>query len=222
MSKHQEKQEIVLDLALEAPPTSETSSVFLSDEEGLADLNARFTVADSLLRLVTRDLLFKDFMREMLLVVMKVVKAEAGSVVEVDHASNSLFFRSVVGQSSDSITQFIIPMGQGIVGHVAESKQALMVDDVGDNKLHLNTIAKAVGFEVRNLIAVPIVIRGRTFGVIELLNRVGEKNFTPADLEVLRYFCEMATHALETRFMIAWANQNGASRKNDDDQGVAA
>ena len=51
--------------------------------------------------------------------VPKVVKSEAGSLLEVDHEKNSLFFRAVVGASSDRVSNFVIPMGQGVVGHVA-------------------------------------------------------------------------------------------------------
>ena len=53
-----------------------------------------------------------------------------------------------------------------------------MVSDVAENKMHLKAIQDAVGFEARNLVAVPIVIRGRIFGVLELLNRIGEHDFT--------------------------------------------
>jgi putative methionine-R-sulfoxide reductase with GAF domain len=215
------KDEISLEIALESPPAPETpvshyeasGQLFAPDDESLAQLNARFTMVDSFLRLLTRDLKFNDFVRELLLVVMKVVKSEAGSIFEVDHSNNTLFFRAVVGQSSDNLTKFTIPMGQGIVGHVAESRQHLIVADVEANKLHLRSIAKAVGFDTRNLIAVPIMIRGRVYGVLELLNRVGEPNFTNSDIELLNYFCEMAAKAIEVRFMLAWSQQG---RKTDN------
>jgi GAF domain-containing protein len=216
VSNKDKKDEISLEIALESPPAPETpvshyeasGQLFAPDDESLAQLNARFTMVDSFLRLLTQDLKFNDFVREILLVVMKVVKSEAGSIFEVDHTNNTLFFRAVVGQSSENLTKFTIPMGQGIVGHVAESRQTLIVADAEANKLHLRSVAKAVGFDTRNLIAVPILIRGRVYGVLELLNRVGEPNFTTSDIEILNYFCEMAAKAIEVRFMLAWSIQN--------------
>lgn len=223
MSDDDKKKDISLEIALEPPPAPETpvshfetsGQLFAPDDENLAQLNARFTMVDSFLRLLTRDLKFNDFVREILLVVMKVVKSEAGSIFEVDHSNNTLFFRAVIGQSSDNLTKFTIPMGQGIVGHVAESRQHLIVDDAEANKLHLRSVAKAVGFDTRNLIAVPIMIRGRVYGVLELLNRVGEPNFTTSDIELLNYFCEMAAKTIEVRFMLAWSQQ-GKKRENSD------
>jgi GAF domain-containing protein len=181
-----------------------TVNAELFGAESLAQVTAKFAVVDALLRLTTRDCKFPDFMREVLLVPMRVVKCEAGSLLEVDPSSKTLFFRAVVGQSSDRVAEFVIPMGQGIAGHVAESRQPVHVQNVAENKMHLKAIQDAVGFEARNMIAVPIVVRGQTFAVLELLNRVGEPNFTAADLELLDYFCEMASKAIEARLMISW------------------
>jgi GAF domain-containing protein len=101
-------------------------------------------------------------------------------------------------------------MGQGIVGHVAEARRPLVVSDVSENKMHLKAIQDAVGFTARNLVALPIVIRGRIYGVLELLNRIGENDYTPADVELLTYACEMAAKAIEARLMIAWSAKRRA------------
>ena len=112
--------------------------------------------------------------------------------------------RPATGVSSDRVVKFVIPMGQGIVGYVAESKQALNISNVDDEKKHLKAISEAVGFEARNMVALPIVIRGRVFAVVELLNRVGEDRYTEADLELLKYVCEKAARACEVRMMLNW------------------
>ena len=180
---------------LEAPPEPESPIAGMNtlvmgalfEDDSLAVTASKLAIAESYLKLLTRDFKFQDFMRELLLATMRVVKSEAGSVLEVDHTKNSLFFRAVVGQSSDRVSSFVIPMGQGIVGYVAESRQALVVANVSENKLHLKAIQDAIGFETRNLVAVPIVVRGKIYGVLELLNRIGEVDYTPADVELLKY-----------------------------------
>jgi GAF domain-containing protein len=105
------------------------------------------------------------------------------------------------------VTQFVVPLGKGVVGHVAESRQTLNVTNAKENNVHLQQIASAVGFETRNLIAVPIIVRGQLYGVLELLNRVGEENFTPSDEELLAYLCPMIARAFEIRMMLAWVAQ---------------
>lgn len=186
------------------------------------DLNAMVTAKqvalESMLKLLVRDLKFTDFMREILMVMMKVVKSEAGSILEVDHKNNNMFFRATAGQSSDTITKFTVPMGQGIAGYVAESMQPLIVANIKENQMHLKAIEKAVGFETRNLVAVPLVIRGKIFGVLELLNRVGDENYSDNDIELLNYLCEMSAKAIEVRLMLSYA----ASQRRDEQQGDAA
>jgi putative methionine-R-sulfoxide reductase with GAF domain len=186
-------------------------ATFLGDENADSAPNdpavqGKFLILDGLVRLLTSDIRFGDFVTEALLLVLKVVQCEAGSVLEVDHKTETLFFRAVVGQRSERLTNFTLPMGQGIVGHVAESKQPLVVEDIQDNKIHLKAVARTVGFDVHNLVAVPIVIRGKTFGVLELLNRMGGEKFSPEDQEKLNYFCEMFAKVVEIRLMVAWGN----------------
>lgn len=204
------------DVELEEPigiedPEAGAGTLFSEDE--LPVMNFKMTVLESLLRLMTSNLPFQEFVRELLLVGMRVVKCEAASVLEVDHEDNTLFFRAAAGMSSDRVVRFVIPMGQGIAGHVAESRQQLLVSDMDDSAIHLRAIQNAVGFDCRNLLAAPIVVRGRVYGVLELLNRVGEDKFTAADTELVSYFCDMAAKAIEVRLMIGWSQSR---RRNGD------
>lgn len=207
------------------PPTgvdissaSEMSALF--SEESITQAMTKVAVLETFIATATRDCSYNDFVRELLVSIMSSVKCEAGSVFEVDEKNHSLCFRAVVGSSSDQIMNFVIPWGQGIVGHVAESRMSLVVDNAPENHIHLKSIEKTVGFETRNIAAFPIIIRGKVYGVIELLNRVGEPNFTSSDQELLSYFCEMAAKVIELRLMISWVKQTGNSQ--NEPQGQAA
>jgi GAF domain-containing protein len=187
----------------------------LFSEDSLSIIMAKTSALEAFLNAVTRDSKFNEFTREILITILNVVKSEAGSILEVDQENQSLFFRSVVGSSSHRVVNFVIPFGQGIVGYVAESRLPLVVDNVPENKVHLKSIENAVGFEARNLVAVPILIRGRLYGVLELLNRIGEPNYSSADLELLTYLCEMAAKSIEARLMIAWSYEANRAHKKD-------
>ena len=220
MSKDDTIQLDILMPVLETPPPSESPGSNVGGifgDDSLAVCTAKLAASEAFLGLITRDLPFQDFMREILMTFMKVVKSEAGSILEVDHHNQTLFFRAMVGTSSDKLNKFTVPMGQGIVGHVAESKQALVVSDVEENRVHLKAIEKAVGFETRNLVAVPILIRGRIFGVLELLNRVGESTYTAADVELLGYIADAAAKSIECRLMLAWALDKSSHEKTSKD-----
>lgn len=217
-----ESGSLSLDSDLETPPSAGAAPLsasmpgLFSEDATVITHSAKIVLLESFLKQITRDQSFEDFLREALLTTMKVVTSEAGSLLEVDHRRNSIFFRSVVGSRSDRLLGFVIPMGQGIAGHVAESRRPLVVSSVADNKMHLKAIQDAAGFPTRNLVAVPIVIRGRIYGVLELLNRVGEPGYTAADVEILSYACDMMAKAIEARLMIAWASKCRQSKDEEE------
>lgn len=167
---------------------------------------AKHFIADRFLRLLVQDLDFNAFMQELLLDILKVVECEAASVVEIDYQKNIMFFRSATGFSSDSIRRFTIPRGHGIAGQCAEGRKSILIDEVSENKNHLKSLEKSVGFKTSNMLASPILVRGRSFAVLELLNRKKADSFTQDDLEIVEYACDMAAKAVEVRMILAWAH----------------
>jgi signal transduction protein with GAF and PtsI domain len=206
-----------LEEAPAAGPSFSSSGIdTLFSPESMGMMLAKSVALEAFINAAVHNSTFNEFIREILITIMNVVKSEAGSVFEADHGNRTFFFRSVVGSSSDRVVNFSIPFGQGIVGHVAESKLPLNVENAPENKTHLKSIEKAVGFETRNLIAVPILVRGRIYGVLELLNRIGEPNFSSADSDLLVYLCQMAAKTIELRMMIAWARTQDKEKKSGD------
>jgi len=187
----------------ESPDTM--GGVLVSKEE-VAQMASKVMVLENLIKLSVKNIHFTVFMREILLLLMRVIKSEGGAVLEVDEKKNRIFFRAAAGYTSDKVSKFVIQMGQGVVGHVIESKQPFVVNSVQDCEIHLKSITQMVGFEARNMIAVPIMIRGKAFAVVELLNRVGEESYSNEDLEFVQYFCEMLSSVVEMRLVVSWAN----------------
>src|SRR3954447_14804777 len=60
----------------------------------------------------------------------EVCRAETSSIWDLDEERNELFFRVVRGQAAGSIRGLRVPVGQGIVGSVALSAEAEVVNDV--------------------------------------------------------------------------------------------
>ena len=205
-----------LELSLDFPETDGVEhpeagmDTLLSDQ--IPNMAAKLSIYEELLSVLTRDISFNEFMTEILLSIMKGIRCEAGSILEVNHEEKTLFFRAATGHSSDQITQFVIPMGKGIAGHVAEAKQPFVTSNLEQNDVHLKSISKSVGFDAKSLLAVPILVRGKIFGVLELLNRVGEKEFSASDVELAMQVCGYVSKAIEVRLMLSWSLQSKAKQ----------
>ncbi len=200
---------------LELPPETDSSpesqASLLLEADSLATLSTRLATAEMLIGLLTKNLTFHDFMREVLLVHLKTLKCEAGSILEADHERRALFFRATSGQSSDRLSNILIPWGAGIVGHVAESRRPILVQDTSSDPRYLRSVSSAVGFESRNLIAAPIAIRDRVFCVVELFNRIGKPCFDEQDQELLVHMAELASKVIEVRLMLNGARKAEAA-----------
>ena len=194
---------------------ADMAQVAIVDNDSLFCINRKFAVVESLFRLVTRDSLsFGQLISEILRIGMDQVKSEAGSFLEVDYQNGCLFFRAAAGRSSEGLLNFTVPMGQGIAGFVCENQQPMALSSIDDSSVYLRTISNAVGFETKNMVAYPIVIRGVTFGCLELLNRLGEPQYTDADKEVLVTLCDYAAKVIENRLMLAAISKELIAFKN--------
>lgn len=186
--------------------SQEQSLVPLSPGELCALLSVRLEVVVGLSQLASGSRSYPDLCRETLQFFRTAIPCEAGSFFEVSNSDRALFVRTAFGQASEQISSFSVPIGQGIVGHVAESKAPMILSgDVGRSKIYFKQIADAVGFETRSVLVVPIVIRGRVFGVVELLNRIGSPGFDRRDLETAMLLSRVSAAILEGRLVLAHA-----------------
>jgi len=97
---------------------------------------------------------------------------------------------------ADGIEKIIVPMHQGIVGHVYMTGESMIENDVSRNPYFLKEIDKGSGYQTVNMIACPIHdSRHKTIGVLQLLNKL--EGFTEADLEFLNVFTNFIASFIE-------------------------
>ena len=123
-----------------------------------------------------------------------VCRAETSSIWELDEDRQELFFRVVRGRAAGAIRNLRVPVGQGLVGTVARSGVAEMVNDVssdprwrGDGGL----------FQTRAILTLPLVAEGGVIGVMQLLNPVGRDRFTEGDLRRMSLYAGVLAHPLQ-------------------------
>jgi HD-GYP domain-containing protein (c-di-GMP phosphodiesterase class II) len=124
----------------------------------------------------------------------EVCRAETSSIWELDEDRQELFFRVVRGRAAGAIRNLRVPVGQGIVGSVASSGQAEMVNDVASDP---RWRGDSTVFQTRAILTVPLVAEGRVIGVMQLLNPVGRDRFTEGDLRRMSLFAGILAHPLQ-------------------------
>lgn len=138
---------------------------------------------------------------EMLHIIMKQVKeithADAWSVLLLDEENNELVFRNVEGRKKKHLQQMRVKLGEGIAGWVAREGVPVIVPDVSKDSRFSCRIDKVINFKIRSLLCVPIISKGKSIGVIELVSKDREKPFTKEDLDFMLKFVDHAALAIE-------------------------
>jgi putative nucleotidyltransferase with HDIG domain len=127
--------------------------------------------------------------------------AETSSIWELDEATGELFFRVVRGTAAPEIANLRIPLGEGIVGSVAQTGRAEVIRDVTADPRWIGDVSRR--FDTQAILAVPLVSRGRVIGVLQLLNPRDREGFSEDDLRRVRQFAGPVAHALENARLYA-------------------
>jgi GAF domain-containing protein len=161
-------------------------------------------MAELFLELVASEMRFSDLVESILSVMVEATGAEAGSILEFDHEKNEFFFRaSRGGGDPEKLKAFRVPASKGIVGHVAETREALFLRDLETDQRQLLAISMSTGLDTKSCLAAAIEIGGQLYGVIELFNKKPDAFFHDEDFETLKRGVKMAAKVLEVRFLLA-------------------
>ncbi|HRP67958.1 MAG TPA: SpoIIE family protein phosphatase [Turneriella sp.] len=131
-----------------------------------------------------------------------VLKAEASSLMLIDRKTNELFFNVISGEKERDLKEIRIPLGVGIAGIVAENCKPLIVNDAQNDPRVFKEADAKINFVTENMIAVPLMVRNRIIGVIEVINSIGRDEFSEKDLELFNTFSEQAALASHNRELI--------------------
>jgi len=127
----------------------------------------------------------------------RLTEGEASSLILVNPENNKLYFEIALGSKGKDVKKFSLKMGEGIAGWVAQNNKSLIVNDVESDKRFFADISKKIGFPTSSILAVPMRVKNRCVGVIEIINKKGNRNFTDEDLWWLEVFSNQAAIAIQ-------------------------
>jgi GAF domain-containing protein len=68
---------------------------------------------------------------------------------------------------------------------------------VSKESRHYKGVDQAAGFRTRSNLAVPVIYRGQTVGVLEAVNKTGQAHYTGEDLTILETLASQASIVME-------------------------
>jgi signal transduction histidine kinase len=127
----------------------------------------------------------------------EVARAEASALLLVDPATGELFFDVALGEKGNELQQIRLKPGEGIAGWVAENKQSAVVNDVTKDSRWTQRADDKSKFKTKAILALPLLVRDKLIGVMEVINRADGAPFNDADVAILEAFAGQAAVAIE-------------------------
>jgi HD-GYP domain-containing protein (c-di-GMP phosphodiesterase class II) len=136
---------------------------------------------------------FDDIVGRFLRDVTRILEAREGTYFALDPRRKDLYIRCHWGGDPEVERSFRLKVGEGISGAVAADGMPRIVNDVESCPDYVPKTNP-----IRNIIAAPVLIRGKIVGVVNVNDRAsGEKPFSNRDLQLLVSLARLGGVALE-------------------------
>lgn len=207
----------------------------LADWAAIAIQNAKLYTATSALsrdlelvnevsRLVSSTLDVEQIPRLLVQRTAEIFGAECGSLALLNKERGGVVFQLAYdneGHELTSLRNFLMPLGEGIVGLVAQTGLPHVVNNVQSDPGWSPAADRLTGFKTQKIMAVPLIAEGEVLGVMELLNKK-EGNFDQGDLQLLLLVAASAASAIQNARQFAELQKSNQALQRAQEQRIAA
>jgi len=167
----------------------------------------QLSTLNEITRQLTSTLEQEPLLRNILENAVNILNCEAGTLFLMDDQTGDLIFRVTVGPVASNLLGQRLPAGTGIVGRAVQLRAPVIENDGQHSATRYEAADKQTGFVSRALLAVPMQIKDRMLGVIEVINRRDGLPFVDDDQNLLTAFAGQAAVAMENARLLALTDQ---------------
>ena len=143
---------------------------------------------------------------------VNILNCEAGTLFMMDDQTGDLVFRVTIGPVAGNLLGQRLPPGTGIVGRAVQTRAPVIENDAQNSIVRGNVSTDKQTGTPRSLLAVPMQIKDRVLGVIEVINRRDGLPFVKDDQSILTAFAGQAAVAVENARLLASSDQELSAR----------
>jgi signal transduction histidine kinase len=172
----------------------------------------QLSTLNEITRQLTSTLEQEPLLRNILENAVSILNCEAGTLFLMDEPTGDLIFRVTAGPVAGNLLGQRLPAGSGIVGRAVQLRAPVIENDGQRSAARFGVTDKQTGFVSRALLAVPMQIKDRVLGVIEVINRRDGLPFVEDDQNLLTAFAGQAAVAIENARLLALTDQELAEK----------
>ncbi len=123
---------------------------------------------------------------------------EACSILLYDKASDQLKFTPATSSvGTDRLLSIPVPLEGSIAGWVFKKARPMLIRDVKSDTHWNQSIDDQSSFDTRSILGVPLKIKQKVIGVLELLNKKDDIGFTQDDIQIATTLASQVAVAIE-------------------------
>jgi signal transduction histidine kinase len=193
-----------------AEDTTRTPKLQVSDESAIRNypgLLQRYRRLMEISRVLSSTLDLPSLLRRIIEAARELTETEAASILLIDARSGELRFEASTQTLETQVSSLAAPMNGSIAGWVVANGQPLLIHDVAGDPRQLRPVEHGPAFASRSVLAVPLVARNKTIGVLEAVNKAGDQAFTADDADTLETLAAQAAIAIDTARLFQQSDQ---------------
>lgn len=147
------------------------------------------------------NLEIEEVFQNILLQMVTMVGAEAGTLWVLDQDGEEIKVVAAYGESADKIVNIRLKKDEGIAGKVIMSGEPVLIRDVQEHPDWSNRVDESSGFVTKSMITVPLTVKGKVLGSLQLLNKKQCDFFNEADVSLAVALASQSAMALHNSQM---------------------
>ncbi len=117
------------------------------------------------------------------------------SIMLIDENRNELLVRASRGYRSSQVLGKTQKIDEGIAGRVVKDKKPILVQDIRrDDRFNRN---ERPDYKTKSFVSVPLVLRERVLGVINVIDKIAGEDFCESDVNLLCTIADQVSIAIE-------------------------
>ena len=148
-------------------------------------------------RVINSTLNLEPLLHNIIQIATDLTATEASSILLLDKKTGELHFEAAIGIKGQEVKPIIVPLDNSIAGWVVKKGEPLLIPDVRKDPRHYHQVDDMTQFSTRSILGVPLKVKDKVIGVLEVLNKIDDREFTRDDIETLTTLASQAAIAIE-------------------------
>lgn len=157
----------------------------------------RLTALNKVSSIVNSTLDLETLLKNTIALISDVMGVEICSLMLLEGEPRTLRIVVAHGLDEGIIKSTVIKPGDGIAGYVAKTGRPLLIPDISRDPLFSKYSRTGADYRTKSVLSVPLIIKEKVIGVINVNNKIASDVFNDSDLQLLETLATQIATAIE-------------------------